>query len=305
MNDAAIKDSYPNIDLIKLDIPLEGFYNFIGCWIYYAGDQIILVDPGPRSTMATLVNVLRERGIKKIDYILLTHIHIDHAGGAGLLLQHYPEAQVICHPEGIPYMVAPAKLWASSLKMLGPIAAAYGEIEPIPAGNISYAKKITLCGTTINVLETPGHAIHHLSYQIDDILFAGEVAGTYYPLEKGLYLRPATPATFYGDAYRQSLEKVASLDISLFCFGHYGRSKDVKHVLDVAQNQFAVWIETVDKHRQQRTLPLEEKVFTELLEKDQGLPYFNDLPVDVQKREKNFAFNSIHGMMNYLDSKGS
>ena len=153
MNDAEIKDSYPQIDLVKLNIPLEGFYNFIGCWIYYSGNQTILVDPGPRNTIATLVNALRERGIKNIDYILLTHIHIDHAGGVGLLLRYYPEAQVICHPEGIPHMIAPAKLWASSLKMLGPIAEAYGEIEPIPAGNISYTKKIALAGIIINVLE--------------------------------------------------------------------------------------------------------------------------------------------------------
>jgi glyoxylase-like metal-dependent hydrolase (beta-lactamase superfamily II) len=100
MNDAAINDSCSHIDLVKLDIPLEGFYNFIGCWIYYAGNQITLVDPGPRNTIAALMYALRERGIKKIDYILLTHIHIDHAGGAGLLLQYYPSAQVICHPVG-------------------------------------------------------------------------------------------------------------------------------------------------------------------------------------------------------------
>ncbi|MGZ3597897.1 MAG: MBL fold metallo-hydrolase, partial [Syntrophales bacterium] len=98
-----MKDLY----IVDLDQPLEGFYNFLNSWVYRQGGLTIVVDPGPRSTIPVLVKALKELDVKKLDYILLTHIHIDHAGGAGLLVGHYPDAMVICHPKGIRHMIDP------------------------------------------------------------------------------------------------------------------------------------------------------------------------------------------------------
>ena len=98
----------------------------------------LLVDPGPASTIPYLVERLDELGIRTIDYILLTHIHLDHAGGTGQLLRHFPGAKVNCHPKGIPHMVAPQKLWEESIKVLGKVAEAYGEMAPVPESCISF-----------------------------------------------------------------------------------------------------------------------------------------------------------------------
>jgi glyoxylase-like metal-dependent hydrolase (beta-lactamase superfamily II) len=301
MKEILISGRAVELDLIKLDVPLEGFRNFIGCWILTADDLVILVDPGPRCTISVLMKALAEKSIKKIDYILLTHIHIDHAGGAGILLQQYPEARIICHPIGIRHLINPAKLWASSLKILGRAAHVYSAIEPVGKENIFYATEIKTKGITIQIHETPGHASHHLSYQIENILFAGEIAGSYYPLDNGFYLRPSTPPIFNGDSYCRSLEKIAALDISLFCFGHYDCNTNVKDILEMADSQFKRWMHKVEKRYWLMTEAFEEKIFAELLEEDKGLEHYHDLPPDIQAREKYFAFNSIRGMRSYLE----
>ncbi|MBN1930493.1 MAG: MBL fold metallo-hydrolase [Desulfobacterales bacterium] len=300
-----IHQSLENLYLVDLDQPLEGFRNFISSWIFTQNDLTILVDPGPRSTIPVLINAIQKAGVKKIDYILLTHIHIDHAGGAGLLLQYYPEAQVICHPQGICHMIDPEKLWSGSKKVLGHVAEVYGEIAPIPKDHISYQDRVEAGGISIQAFQTPGHAVHHLCYQIGNILFAGEVAGVSYPLEKGLYLRPATPPVFIYEQFRNSLEKIAALSVSHLCFGHYGYRRDPKNVFSTALKQLDIWLNTIEKHYRRGSEPFEEIVFNDLLRNDPSLTYFHDLPKDIQVRGKYFFCNSLNGIRTYLETKGS
>lgn len=296
----AIHNPLDDLYLVDLDQPLEGFRNFISCWIYRPDGITILVDPGPRSSIPVLMNALNTKEIQKIDYILLTHIHVDHAGGTGLVVKDFPEARVICHPQGIKHMVVPLKLWEGSKKVLGHVAQAYGEIAAVPEGNIGYQEFIKTGKVDIRVFQTPGHAPHHLSYQIGELLFAGEVAGIHYPLQEGLYLRLATPPVFQYDIFRASLEKASTINISHICFGHYGHSREVKKVFDTALYQLDNWLAIVEKHLRWGSEPFAEKVFADLLENDRGLTYYADLPVDVQAREKYFSLNSIKGMREYL-----
>src|SRR5690242_9017571 len=132
-----------NLFCIDLDQPaLEGFRKFISSWLYLGQGFTLLVDPGPLSTIPRLSAELRRLGVERLDYALLTHIHIDHAGGTGALLREFPGATVICHPEGIRHLVAPEKLWQGSRKVLGPLADAYGEIVPVPAERIRFDEAI-------------------------------------------------------------------------------------------------------------------------------------------------------------------
>jgi glyoxylase-like metal-dependent hydrolase (beta-lactamase superfamily II) len=292
-----------NLTIVDLDQPLEGFRNFLSSWVYRSDGMTVVVDPGPRSTIPVVVEALTHMGVKKIEYILLTHIHIDHAGGAGLLVAHYPDAKVICHPKGIRHMVDPTKLWEGSRTFLGKVAEVYGEIAAIPEKNISYENRIHIGNEPINVFETPGHAINHLCYQIGDILFLGEVTGINYPLDEGLYLRIATPPPFIYEIYRSSLEKVAALNVSHVCFGHYGYREDVKNVFDTGLNQLNNWIDTVAKHFGTGSDLNEEKIYGDLLKNDRGLSLYGKLPGDVQSREKIFSLNSIRGMWDYLKER--
>ena len=121
------------LDLIDLDQSREGFRQFLCCWVYRRSDLVVLVDPGPKSTAAALIDELHARGIDKLDYILLTHIHIDHAGATREVLDAFPDARVFCHQTGEKHIIDPGRLWQGSLKVLGDMAVMYGEPAPVPA----------------------------------------------------------------------------------------------------------------------------------------------------------------------------
>lgn len=297
----AIHKKKQNLWLIDLDQNLEGFHHFISCWVYSTGECTILVDPGPTATIPLVKKALKELGIVKLDYILLTHIHIDHAGGTGLLLDDFPDVQVICHPRGIEHMINPNKLWQGSLSVLGKIAEVYGSISSIPEKRISYQQQINFKDRKIEVIETPGHALHHLNYLVDGILFAGEVAGVTVPADE-FYLRIATPPKFIYKVYKTSLFKAAMLDCDMMCFGHYGLNTETIKVFDSAKNQLELWMEISSARFSKNRSVNSEEIFNDLVEKDILLKPFTTLPKDIQKREKYFTTNSIKGMLGYIGS---
>jgi glyoxylase-like metal-dependent hydrolase (beta-lactamase superfamily II) len=299
----AIQGIRDNLFLIDIDQAIEGFRKFISAWLYRVNGATLLVDPGPASTIPHLVERLKQAGVDRIDHVLLTHIHLDHAGGTGQLLQRFPGAKVNCHPKGIPHMAAPQKLWDESKKVLGKVAEAYGEMAPVPESNLSFSDAIDLGGISVEVIETPGHAPHHVSYRVGDILFAGEVGGVYVPLDDGFYVRPATPPPFQHQIFRDSIAKVAALDVSLVCLGHYGCRQDATALFERARRQLDFWVDTAERHFKAGSDPFEEAVLADLIAKDPEMAGWHSLPTDIQHRERNFCFNSIRGIRGYLAKK--
>jgi glyoxylase-like metal-dependent hydrolase (beta-lactamase superfamily II) len=299
----AIQQIRDNLFLIDIDQAIEGFRKFISAWLYRVNGATLLVDPGPASTIPHLVERLEELDISTIDYVLLTHIHLDHAGGTGQLLQHFPDTKVNCHPKGIPHLAAPQKLWEESKKVLGKVAEAYGEMALVPESSLSFSDAIDLGGISVEVIETPGHAPHHVSYRVGDILFAGEVGGVYVPLDDGFYVRPATPPPFQHQIFRDSIAKAAALDVSLVCLGHYGCRQDVANLFERAGRQLDFWVTTVERHFQAGSNPFEETVLADLISNDPDMAGWYSLPKDIQVRERNFCFNSIRGIRGYLMKK--
>jgi len=286
--------------LVDLDQEIEGFRQFISAWVYQGHKRTILIDPGPASTIPILKEALRELRVNWLDYILLTHVHIDHAGGTGLLMSQYPEARVACHPKGIPHMINPEKLWQGSLNVLGKVAETYGSIVPIRENLISYPEQIEKGSLKVEIFETPGHAPHHLSYLVDGVLFAGEVAGVNITMEDDFYLRIATPPKFIYEVYKKSLYKASNLDCDKICFGHYDMREDVQNVFGRAKDQLELWMETTRRHFEKNKKTNAEEVFSELLETDRCIQAFQKLEKDIQKREEYFSLNSINGMLDYL-----
>jgi len=285
--------------LINLDQPIKGFKDFISAWLLQKNGMNILVDPGPSSTILHLCSALKKHGVQRIDLILLTHIHLDHAGGSGLLLKKFPETRVICHPKAIKHMVNPEKLWAGSLQVLGKLAEAYGPVTPVPQTNLAFNNTIQLQNLTIEAIETPGHAAHHLVYKIDDLLFMGEVAGVNVPVVNGSYLRIATPPVFKYEIYKDSLLKAAALNCRHLCFGHYGYRNDPQLVFKQALNQLEIWMDTIEQQLK-NGITDEDKILDLLLQKDPAIQAFSQLAPDIQEREHHFSKNSIKGIMEYL-----
>lgn len=284
---------------IDLDIPSQpGFRKFISAWLYRAAGLTFVVDPGPLATIPHLLNELSRLGVEQLDYILLTHIHIDHAGGTGALLAAYPQAQVICHPEGIAHLVAPEKLWQGTLKVLGSLAEAYGEIVAVPAERISFRAEVGPC----RVWQTPGHAPHHLSFQFDDLLFAGEVAGVHYPLEAGIFMRPATPPRFILEVAQASLAKIIALKPQRLVFAHYGLVDEAGKYLQIASEQLNLWVRGVAVTATTAAAEeREETIIAWLQAHDAYYRNFDQLPEDIRDRERYFLGNSLRGMSEYVD----
>lgn len=291
-----------HLSCIDLDEPrLEGFTKFISAWLYQGDNFTFLVDPGPLASIPHLLNQLKLKGVDKLDYILLTHIHIDHAGGTGELLKSYPEAQVICHPQGIKHMVAPEKLWQGSLKVLGYMAEVYGEIIPVPKAQISFADEVG--NTGITVFLTPGHAQHHLCFLFDGLLFAGEVVGVRSPVKSGIYMRPATPPRFILDVALDSVERMIALKPERMVIAHYGLVEPALDYLEIGRDQLKLWVKGVEEVAMAGDEQSEEQLFQWLLKNDPNYCRIKELDPETYARERYFLGNTMRGMIGYLENR--
>ena len=289
-----------NLQCIDLDQPsLEGFRRFISSWLIKEPTFTTLVDPGPLSTIPLLVNTLREHGVDQLDYILLTHIHIDHAGGTGELLKYFPMAQVICHPDGIHHMVSPEKLWQGSKQVLGDMAEVYGEIVPVPEDKISYVEQV---GTTgIRVHKTPGHAAHHMCFMHDDLLLGGEVCGVHSEIANGIYMRPATPPRFILNVAIESIDRMIALKPRYLVIAHHGLVEPAVDYLNIGRKQLNLWLQAIAVTADSANNDREQVVFDWLIEHDEIFKNIDQLDGDIYVRERYFMGNSLRGMIGYFD----
>lgn len=288
-----------NLICIDLNqVHLEGFRKFISAWLYREERFTLLVDPGPLSTISRLISELRRHKIERLDYLLLTHIHIDHAGGTGALLREFPEARVICHPEGIRHLVSPAKLWQGSQKVLGNLAEMYGEILPVSADRIAFEEEIGKTG--VRAFLTPGHAQHHCCYLIDDLLFAGEVAGVRSEVAEGIYMRPATPPRFFLEVALDSLDRMIALAPRRMVFAHYGLTDAALEHLRTGRRQLLLWVRGVVETASAESSQREERILAWLMEHDEIFRNHIQLPPDIRARERYFLGNALRGMIEYV-----
>ncbi len=283
---------------LDLVIPeLEGFKRFIGAWVVDTSDGIVIVDPGPYTTIPILVHELEARGIEKLAAILLTHIHVDHAGGTAALLEKFPMTPVVAHSRVHKHLADPTELMRGSIKVLGEaLMNAYGPILPISPELLVAAET-----GSWGAIPTPGHSSDHVSYAIGDTIFVGEALGNTTPDSSRFYLRPATPPRFFFDIYGSSIRaieaRVAGQKTVRYCFGHFGmREENADQASRLAQMslaQIGLWVDTVRSNAEEPIETLVER----LLEVDTCFAPYRTLPSDIQFRELIFIRNSIRGIL--------
>lgn len=291
------------LTLVPLDQNLRGFTSFIGSWVY-KGDRTFLVDVGPTATVPRLLEALELLGIKRLDAILLTHIHLDHAGGIGDFAPHFPDAPIVCHASAIRHLEDPARLWEGSLKTIGDTARAYGAMQPVHGGRLHDAARFSAHGIT--PILTPGHAPHHVSYLYEDCLFAGEAGGVFVDLPgQAHYIRPATPPRFFLEQNVRSLEALLPVPHKIFCYGHFGMTTDTPRLPEAHRDQLYLWADVIrDELGRYEGSAFEEQCLERLLREDPLLAPWGSLGEDVRERERGFLYNSIRGFRGYLESEG-
>ena len=285
--------------LIALTPPLPGFDRFLGVWLY-TGPPAFLVDVGPSSTSAALLQALENIGVRHLDYLLMTHVHIDHAGGAGQITEAFPKARIVGHPKGLLHLVQPERLWKGALQTLGATAQGYGEIQAVPPDRIMDAA--ALDDPLIQPIPTPGHAPHHISYRVGDILFAGEAGGVCLPtVNSQLYLRPATPPRFFLDTTLNSIDRLRAVAPRKIAYSHFGVYTGAKKRLESHAEQLLLWQSIIGGVLSEGELHDPCKACLErLLGEDVRLGGYRALPVSEQRREEGFLRNSIQGFIGYL-----
>jgi glyoxylase-like metal-dependent hydrolase (beta-lactamase superfamily II) len=295
-----IEDISDDLFLITLNPPLRGFEDFICAWLY-RGEVTFLVDVGPSSTARGLLHALRDINLNHLDFILLTHIHLDHAGAIGEIAAHFPQTPIVCHPAGIPHLVDPTRLWQGTKKVLGSLADGYGPIQGISMHQSLDAEKFS--SEVIVPVITPGHALHHVSYWTKKYLFIGEACGVHYSAGQGRFCsRPATPPRFFFDTYLESLEKLTPFRTNKLCLGHYGLADDSAKVLENHFRQIFLWEKIINEEIERASAEnLIEICLARLLMEDPLLRHFSNLTKETQDREKYFIKNSINGFVGYLE----
>ncbi len=218
-----------------------------------AGERPALVETGPATSAEAVRRGLASLGLGPDDlaHILVTHIHLDHAGGAGTLARAFPGATVWVHQRGAPHLANPARLVASTARVYGEerVRELFGETEPVPAERLRAAGEgdvIDLGSRVLDVMETPGHASHHLCFQDRETgaVFTGDAVGVHLP-DVGV-LRPATPPPeFQVEAAVESIERVRRRARGALLLSHFGPTPDVDRACELAVERVRAWSEVV------------------------------------------------------------
>lgn len=220
------------------------------------------VDTGTTHSVPMLLAALDEAGLRPedVDYVLLTHVHLDHAGGAGELMRHLPEAECIVHPRGARHMVDPTKLIAGTKAVYGEQAfrEMYGEIPPIPAERVRESEdgmRLRLGERELTLFDTPGHAKHHYCIFDDRAhsVFTGDTFGVSYrelDTNQGEFVLPTTtPVHFDPEAFHASVDRIMGFEPNACFLTHYSRVTDLDQMAETLHREIDNFAAIAERNR--------------------------------------------------------
>lgn len=241
---------------VRIDHFFQGVPGAIASYLL-PGPDLTLIEAGPASTTPALLANIRAAGFGPADItrLVVTHIHLDHAGAAGLLLRHCPRAKVFVHPRGAKHLIDPSKLIASAERIYGDqMQTLWGEIIPVPEDRVVIVNDGDMVGP-LQAIDTPGHAVHHHSYYdaSTGTVFTGDVAGV--RVDTTRYVRPPTPPPELDlEAWAKSIERLRRLSPRRLCLTHFGEHEDVAWHLDDLQARLNTWRDWLSADLSPRTL---------------------------------------------------
>jgi glyoxylase-like metal-dependent hydrolase (beta-lactamase superfamily II) len=217
-----------------IDVMHVGCPRVIGAWV--VGD--VVIDPGPTSCLETLLEGL---GGQRPRALLLTHIHLDHAGASGSLVERWPDLQVYVHERGARHLTTPDRLLESARKLYGEdMDRLWGEMVPVPEGNLRVLEGGEKLPGDFEVAYTPGHASHHVSFLHDGTAFVGDVGGVRIA-PATLTIPPSPPPDVDVEKWHASIERIAAWKPRRLVMTHFGSSDDVDAQLAELSQRLDSW----------------------------------------------------------------
>jgi glyoxylase-like metal-dependent hydrolase (beta-lactamase superfamily II) len=239
--------------VIELDTMLGGWERVTAGYLI-EGDAPVLIETGSQSSVPTLLELLGRLGMGPADLagVVVTHIHLDHAGGVGDVARAFPNATVYVHAKGARHLVDPTKLVDSAARVYGPLLdSLYGRLEPTPPERIHVLEDLEVIPVSSNrsltAVDSPGHAKHHLALHdsLSGVLFAGDAVGVKLP-DAGI-LRPSTPPPDFDLSLAlHSLRRFAERRPTGLALAHYGLLDDPLDVLDEADGTLRRWADVAE-----------------------------------------------------------
>jgi glyoxylase-like metal-dependent hydrolase (beta-lactamase superfamily II) len=252
------------LDFVDLDF--VGTPEIIATAVLAGPSSVALVDPGPSTTISTLLAGLRQRGIERRDVrqLLLTHIHLDHAGATGTWLRENSAIEVFVHERGAPHLIDPSRLLSSAERLYGAdMQRLWGEVVPVAADRVRVLKggeRLTAAGRELEVAYTPGHASHHVTFfdPADRVAFVGDTAGI--RRGAGTYVMPPTPPPDIDlDAWANSAARILQWDPEFLFLTHFGPFRGAREHFAQLTDRVCSWSATVRRLLADESLTEEQR----------------------------------------------
>jgi len=232
-----------------IDLNWVGHPRAVACALLRSQNSVALIDPGPASTISTLGDQLTAHGLQfsDVNEILLTHIHLDHAGATGTLVRKNPRLTVYVHEVGAPHMKAPERLLQSAARIYDAMQNLYGDFLPVPAENLrplNGGESLSVAGRTFRVLYTPGHASHHVTYfdEHEGTAFVGDTGGI--SVNGHPFILPATPPPDISiERWDTSLDAIRDLHPQRLFLTHFAFSDRPAEHIDHYRSRLHHWSE--------------------------------------------------------------
>ena len=237
--------------LETLDLHFLNHSELIASYLLKTDEGVALIETGPASCLKQLESELVKYDVKlsDISHVFVTHIHLDHAGAAWYFAQH--GASVYVHHRGAPHLIDPSKLWASAGRVYGEenMESLWGSMQPIPKEQIiplHDGDKIEIFGQTIIAHDTPGHAEHHIVFQLGDLCFMGDVGGTRNPDSKHIRI-PTPPPEFNLEKWLATIQKLRKLQPRRLYLTHFGGFGETELFFEQLENNLHAVVDFVRK----------------------------------------------------------
>ncbi len=288
-----------------LDLEFLGTPDTVAAFLVETSSGPVLIESGPSSTLSALELALSKHNytLADIQYVFLTHIHLDHAGAAWTFAKN--GAKIYVHPLGVKHLADPSKLMASA-KMIyqEKMDMLWGDMQNIENEqliSIGNGQNLMIGDTKFTAWHTPGHAVHHISWQVEDVLFTGDSAGVC--INGGPVVAPCPPPDINIEHWIASIQLMRNLDISTLQLTHFGNVTAIQKHFDELENILLDWANWIKPHFEAQTAQSEitplfqSYVAQQLL--DKGLT-----KTEIQKYEyANPAWMSVAGLMRYWSKK--